>query len=869
MKLVDLCQQALTAARQTPTESTPWRSALSALKAGAVEQACDLLAGLADQQLHVAVTALEREGIAQGLSGHELVPLGVLLESRLANEGTDWQVFDPSWEQGWTREVASEVPNRIARSYGPDWREARVRLCLVRSLIDEGDSDGALLQAQAIRDWQAKQERGTAYALVGLAMDGPEADRWLLESVEAATAGPQIADGGHESSALAAVVEVMAGGGLSAVHPAVEAAWEEFLELGQTYVSRDTRAYGLHRAILAAARRAEEGDRAWLEKAAALMPCLKTDWLILSSMLALARVQSAIGRPDLEEEVLRRIPDEAWPTEEVRGLYPDHVELLRGHWERDGCPIGLLRTLLPLGLASESLVERAIASADGSSSGSRDLYGPLMLWAPDRAGAQLEQVWEREKKDAYAIAAEVFWENGRASEAAAQVWRAIDMGWRPWELDRWWPLIIAGERSIDDLEACFATEPDASHRIRLLSGVAQRWYALGERSKALRCVERALLAVARDPEPDWTPYYRIGGRAGWEIPRCRWPVAEPLDLPFSEALAIVEEAPEFERHHALFELATRCTAPDELEQVQSRMERAEADHPTLRIAKRVLVMVLRGQVDSALSLAVELRDLPCSRYSGFMAPEVALKIAGWLGARPREITAERVGKWLSIFSRPGEHEVAGWLALGLPALLPALSEEDRRRIEGLVAKQPVSNPGDLGVVLAGLAAGLARAGDLGQAIDWLERGLGRSTEHGSRYARPLVFVAAILAIGDHPRRAAWLEAAMVFAKHEDPVFYLIPLERAARLLWDGGEQSFLPECVRRGAFPSQVNDMLRRTLVVDAPAYAPRPVEAVIDAWSEQPPNVDQAIEQVRCLAEALEREQRVEEAAAVRDFLQ
>lgn len=66
-------------------------------------------------------------------------------------------------------------------------------------------------------------------------------------------------------------------------------------------------------------------------------------------------------------------------------------------------------------------------------------------------------------------------------------------------------------------------------------------------------------------------------------------------------------------------------------------------------------------------------------------------------------------------------------------------------------------------------------------------------------------------------------------------------------------------------FPSEVRDSLRRSWVVMAPDYAPDPVQAILDAWLDAPPNADQSREQILALAAALEREGRLDEAQEVR----
>ena len=75
------------------------------------------------------------------------------------------------------------------------------------------------------------------------------------------------------------------------------------------------------------------------------------------------------------------------------------------------------------------------------------------------------------------------------------------------------------------------------------------------------------------------------------------------------------------------------------------------------------------------------------------------------------------------------------------------------------------------------------------------------------------------------------------------------LERASRVYWDAGVSSPIPALIREEAFPSEVCDQLRRSLVVMAPVFAPDSVQAVLEVWLDAPPNADQSRDQIAALA--------------------
>ena len=91
------------------------------------------------------------------------------------------------------------------------------------------------------------------------------------------------------------------------------------------------------------------------------------------------------------------------------------------------------------------------------------------------------------------------------------------------------------------------------------------------------------------------------------------------------------------------------------------------------------------------------------------------------------------------------------------------------------------------------------------------------------------------------------------------------LERCARHLWAHGDEHAMATLLASDALPTDVRNLLRRSLLVDAPRYAPHPVDAVLGFWDDAPVNADLGHEQVHVLIAALDEEGRPQDAEAIR----
>jgi hypothetical protein len=796
----------------TPRHDERLGVAISAIEAGRVDDAEDAIATLDAAERRVATQFLERLALRRGLPADAI--------ARLAEHAPD-----------------TDAGTGFAWAEGHGVRRSGV--AAVRQACAAGRFDDAVAAAGTIGRLD-KQARALALAVIGVATG--DASR-LSAAVSAATVPPQIQDGGEESEALGGVVAELAAGGVAADHPAVAAAVKALRRLGKTYKRKDVRSYGLRTAgVAAAARAARDRDDAWLAHAEALIPSIHTSTLVWPVQLEVALAHRAAGRSVEEAAALQLLPDAAWVDPAARGLYPDRADALRAYWA-EATPVGAARLLAAAGADVGSRIDAAIAYADGWYHGLEKLYGDLLLFAPDRAAEVLERA--RDRPLAMALAAARLHPAPRARELLAA---AVDAGHAPDGLD----VLQAHPDLLRRAEPLAAA--DAGKRRWLLTDYAEAWIRLDRWDDAARCIQLAIAAPPRDDHPVWTPYYRSGNRSDWS-PLETAPQPPPLAVPFDQALAAALAGPRTHHLVALAELARQLTSPAELAVVRKKMEKApggQGDAAAAKRAKLAAVDLSRGDVDSAIAEAQAMRDC---RISGVGPSYTADAIGRWFDAHPTEVTVDRAVNVLLAIGNPAPQDMPGPLRRVLSVVLTHLPQADHRPVidaaEAVMAK--VRFKGDHAVVDLGVGVALARSGRPGAAAR-LDAGIARWLGGDTLYVGMTLVVRAILEAGDLPGRDERLDR--VIRPMGSGFTRVAELERLNRYLWLAGDQDTLPRLHRSGVL-HEVWAELRRSLVVDAPLYAPRPVDAVIAAWSTEPPNPDQAKEQLLALAAALAREGR------------
>lgn len=865
-----------------PAGSSPaWAEAVRRVRAGDGAGAAAALAPLDDRARSVTTAMLERLAVREGKPDEVVRAVGKAL-ANLQPKALSFRVTGWLWDRGWRDDVAGRVgPERLAGAEPHGHDAARQLLDGVRAACAKGDLREARDLARRIDPYH-KERAGVAWCLLAAASPPHEQDDLWDAAVKAAKRPPMIQHGAEESEALAEVVGHLATH-VAADHPAVENAWKALLKLGKTYAPKDARSTGLARAAAHAARR---GDAAWLARAEALLGSIHSDHSTWTPLVWIALGRRRLGDGAAEQAALARIAARAWTdAPEVRALYPDRVELLADHWSATRGAFDEVRLIRAAGGDVSAKLDAAISGGCHYHRGAEGTFGQLVElahaeaprapWTTDPRGpleARAHAVLVEKVKDrglAFAMAALHL---ARTDLATARGWLglALDAGLKGRDLIQA-PALHDDPALFERVELAAAADPDLDDRSAVLTDLAELALRRGDVERALGLVGRVTGGPARDETPVWTPSYRRGDRAGW-APWTRpaaqhAPPAQHAPTTLAEGRAAVEALPEAEQRDGWWALAARLSAPDELRFVRDRLARGKAaKYLALLRATRLLQLDLRlGEVEAALAWAGELQPGDPDE-TGVAAG--ARRVGAWLLGHPEARTPARALALVGLFARAHPAHAGGPALDVLPDLLAALAPADREAAlvvvrtfagERVGPSAPVPGPPAFAVE----AVTRARVGEPEAAARLLAQAVaspGRT--HGELLARAVAEAGPAL-----PGRAELLTGALGRCVGEAYQLHAV-IERTARRLWLAGDVTLLPPVVAAGPFSSDVKAGARRSLVVDAVLHAPRPVEAVLAAWADAPPNVDQAREQVAALAAALEKEGRAAEAGAVRATL-
>ncbi len=871
------CRAALEASRKARAESPKLGEAWALLQGELVGDAVAVLETLGDRELYLTVMFLERSLVHLELPGID--QLEALMKRRLQKRAVDPFMFvDPAWQEGWRGAVEGVLPSERLGERGRFGGANQLLMASVEGLCKRGALDEARAHADKITAY-AKAERGRAFATLGIAhrrLHPSHSAELCATAVRAAAAPPLIQDGGEEAEALAGVLGVFADGDLGAHDQAVRAALKHLLRLGKTRKRKDVRSFGLRNAGVVCAKRALRGlDASWLEHAEALIECIWTDRLRWPCAAWMARAYSALGRSEDAARTLTRIGDAAYGgRDELRGLYPDHIDVLEAMWQSDMKAPATAAAVARAGGDPTPLLESAEAEAKRLYRGRISLYAQLILFDPERAARMLSELAGEERSEAIAASVLTLAHDGRQEDAARALDEALSGGWRPRWVDAYVPYLTHAQ--VAALERGWLREKKQQKRMTGLSGLAEIHLGQGRWEDACRCIAGAIAGPPREEEPAWVPYYRRGSRANkppegglwldgvWlRFDRLWGEQADPLEEPVKAALDAARAAPnDGTRLQQLHLLAPRvCSDSKTLKTVRARMRKASPggrgrDLQTIKKARLVHVDLLLGEIDKAIERAASMRDC---RASGWGPSHTAELIGQWFVRHPGEVTISRVHALLRVFWRPHMQDVPVPLLRTVPDLHLALPGGDREAMWSEVnrLRERFRFRGDHAYFEAAAGVAAALAGDAAGSAAYFERAL-ELAKQNSAYVKVGPFLEAILrAHGAAPlsESRSLLQRALDLALGDRPAKVTMTLERAALVLWAAGDQEALLESWREpGRFPSEVRKMLRRSLLIEAPTHAPRPVELVLALFDDSPANEDLAYEQVRSLASALTR---------------
>lgn len=871
----------LAAAARPRGPSTQWIDAIRRVQDGDGVGAGEALQPLDDGARVVCTEMLERLAVRLGLSDAAVQAIGAPLTRDLKPKALTFDATGWMWNRGWTDEVTAHVGADRLKGNSPHGHDAaRKLLDAVKAACARGDQPGAEALAAAIDPYH-KDTRSRAWCAVAAWLPpGSEADERWTRAVKDARRSPMIQDGAEESEALADVVESLALR-LPAEHPAVVAAVGALRQLGKTRAPRDARGTGICRAATHLARRAAAaGERAtpWIEHAEALLRCnIDGGGAAWSAFALLALAHRARGDAEAEQASLSRITDAVFHgVPEVRAMYPERTERLVRHWNVGATAFGEVGLIRDAGGDASGRLEAAIRSACIYKWGAERAYGQLIAIAhaesprapwlerprgPIEARAlDLLTTEVEDRADALADAAHsLLW----VDEDAARAWyrAALDAGFH----GRW---LVRDARWVqepnvrDRVEAIALAEADVSDRSCALTDLADVWLRQGDVARALTCIGHLTAGPARDERPEWKPYSGMGDRAGW-VPYSRPALpAEPPPPPagaLAKSTAAIKALKPSQRRDAWWELAQILVDRAELAHVRAQIAKGkEKGHIAFNRAWRLMELDLRlGEVDAALASAAGM-DPQSDHVLGVAT--AAQRIAEWLLTKSA-VTPTRVLAVIGLFAAAHWQWTAERALRVVPDLIEALPVGDREA--ALAAARAMPHNRVLGLAIEAVVCG--RTGNPEGAARALRDALAvMATGHGELLATAL---AAAERDTPLPGRQELLDACL--RRLTGATYQVcIALEHIARHLWLAGDTALLPARVRASGFPSEVKAAARRSLVVMAPEHAPRPVDAVLAAWSDDPPNLDQAREQAHALALALDREQRTDEAAAIRRLL-
>lgn len=863
MNLVQRAKDVLSQSSGRSSGCAPFRAGLAALEAGDGTAAGAALAPLSDPAAFVATMVLERHAVRMG-KVDLVASVGDVLTARLESRAVDsFMILANPWEAGWTADCGDHLAP--ARRTGQDQQggfAAHAQLQTVRDLLASGPDafERAHAIAAEIHPYN-KEKRGQALALLGLHAPDPKQGKTLLtDAVKAAKARPQIQDGGEEAEALGEVLKVFAEGGLDAEHAAVKACVKGLDTLGKTYKRRDVRSYGVRIGALAAAARAgRDGDQAWLAIAEGLHDRIWTDTLTWPLRLQFAMTAAASGDTSAAEKWLDSIEDETFVAHRET-LFPAHADALLRAWSGRDTEVTVLALLKDAGVDISAALEARVEKNSGSYNRQHSVYGELLLLAPERAEAHLENV---SRGESLGEAAERMWKlESERHRVPGLLKRALNAKWVPQfanreDIEMW----AAHPALLEKLERAAARDDDWDDRMRSLSIVAESWAAAGAWDKAIGAIEKGLPDVQKRTEEAWVPYDKRGDRAS-RVNTPLLPVStleDHVSVAFEGDLkAALKEAKKNKSTYTLGAQVARTGNLDDLAAVRAvhaKMPKGRGDDAVGWRSGFVLFDIALGDFDAALATIDEMKQ--CRIYQvgpGFSAAALST----WLAETEGAWTKARAEALLQVVHKEHPQDVPVLLFHMVPRLLapaPVDAMPDLvETVRGFTRKFRFE--GDRACIEAALAWAFAKRGALADGAGCMDAAmalLDKNTTYTKAKHYALAAVALRTAGAEADAYARWLTRIVAIPTGERVYARAQATEGVMRVCWAAGEQAVLGGLIAAEHFPTEVNEAVRRSWIVEAAAQAPQPVDAVLAVWKDKLPSRARATEQIRALAAALD----------------
>lgn len=832
---------------QPGSESVVTR-ALACLAEAAPSRAEEILAEVPELGRYAALQLVEELAREDGLDPAQVAALRSGVLASIPPNALRARDLSRAWLRRWTEQTGCELPVEDFLAYASWGPTSSLLLWASAALCAQGRARDALPFAERLGPLDRRQQ-AEAFAAIGLALPAGEAREAALErAAKAGNLRPMIQEGAEETEAHGTALAAFAAGGLPADHPAVQIALKGALRLAKKRARKDSRAEGFSLGALGAARRARDArDPAWFEVAERLRSGIHDAAHALPSELQLAFAERALGREERAAARLAALPDGAFGVAALREAPEATLELL---WERRARPWAIVSALEEQGLDPQPYLDGLVPRARRVNGEERSLLRARghADFAPEPAA----QTPREEADQALLLQARAARAAGEPARARALLLAGGARALHWLELERWVELI---DREVGAL--CLErARADARprDRWRLGLGVVGALLARGEREAALAGFALLTAASAQPEQRDYAGRVRV--RYPEEQVWLRREAAFAGDF----AAALKEAGAELKR---LIDLARQVEGdPAQGKKVLAKLRKAKSGRELHQRARKQAGIahgqLLLGQLDEALAT---LAKCPSSHYWEGVASGSVL-VAQWLASREEEIAPEQVDAVAAQLGRLHPQVLAPALSAAVPPLLgrarePEACEERLRQVARAFGRS-----GDLAPFEAALGQGWALRGQGERAERQLRTATERMGEPASYLDRSGLSVLRALLRADAltplPGRAELVEDALVaYASQPDlgPGGAIARLEWAAAELWQLGDVTSAPALVHGERLGVQVREGLRDSLLVDSAALAPRPLEAALAIFSDEPPTLEVARAQLCCLADALERE--------------
>lgn len=782
---VDL-EDALTRALQATAQSASLRGLRAAARAalvGDAEGVRSVLAGLGDRERWLALMAIGR--------WFPDTTLGAVTDlASWPARVPSWGGFcDPALVLAWARAMDGHLddPSRIATlARDSDWA-GRVLLALVDDLAPR-DLARAEAHAAAIPTLD-RDHAGASYARIAIEVwrRGGDEESMIELAIHAASAPPFVEDGGAEVEALAVVI-----GALTSMPPERGPAMvvRALTRLARQLVHqhRDTRSWGLARAVEACAGAATPEQPAWITHAETLAATIYRDEFQAAARQAIHEAKIACGLPSDAPPVRAEAP----PPLVLRSEPPTWTQRARAlsaqlaTEDRFEAAIEALAELFTPEIEPESAAERIEwASALSTGGAQTEAQGELISLVSTH-----EEKFDHWFPEVCDVAVAVLGEDG----VVPFVRLAIERGLATATDTRWnraipasSPLAVLVRRAADaDLErqttqaVCASLPWDPSNRYdqhrfdRLAAwfdGLDRHGGLDLEQASAVLGEERYVLAVIAARRG--LGLADILQRFGPVPPGRTWPLLAEVVAAgrADEALPYIVDA--VEPRERLYAWRAVVEDPRTPAEVARRIATEWVDHPPEDYGSgegahwldgRARAWLAAGEVDAALEVLGHMSDC---RYHTRGPAYVALAVARWLDAHPGTWNEARARALLSGLARGHAQETCRVLLETMERVFRAGIDEASVEPALEQVAQTFFGDGDRGLLALGRSVGRSHRGvdvqqEVGEALALAAQPWGHTT-------------AARLVIGVRragPTARRWLSSAVLRLRDHNAQYHL-------------------------------------------------------------------------------------------------